>query len=102
MKNSFTVQYAVHLWIASLGIAGFPATALGFIAAYVLGSMLDRGIVSLDISIDRLKQALKNPQWRAAAEAAYRKATSKVYTEKEKDEIRKQYLAALDAYISFV
>jgi len=102
MRNSFTVQYAVHLWIAAIGLAGFPAMIVGFIASYVLGSMLDIGIVNLDIQIDKLKQAMKDPQWRKAAEAAYKKASSGVYTEEEKDAIRKEYLAALDAYISFV
>jgi len=102
MRNSFTVQYAVRLWVAAMGLAGFPAMVVGFVASYILGSLLDLGIVSIDIQIDKLKQALKDPQWRAAAVQAYRKASAQAYSEEEKSAIRKEYLAALDAYISFV
>lgn len=63
--------------------------------------MLDKGIIQLDIQIDKLKEALKDPQWRDAAEKAYKKASAKVYTEEEKDAIRKQYLDALSKYATY-
>lgn len=55
----------------------------------------------MDIAIDKLKQALQEKEWKAAAEKAYGKAIAKVYTEKEKDEIRTEYLAALSKYVGF-
>lgn len=63
--------------------------------------MLDRGLIVLDIKIDKIKEALKDPQWREAAGKAYAKATAGVKTESEKDEIRKEYLAALSKYATY-
>lgn len=101
MKNSFVVQYAVHLAVAAFGLSGIPATLFAFVATRILGVMLDRGIIVLDIQIDRIKEALKDPQWRAAAEKAYMNATARVYTEEEKIAIRKQYLDALAKYATY-
>lgn len=101
MKNSFVVQYGVHLWLASIGLTGPFGAFVAFFATRVLGDMLDRGIIKIDISIDKLKQALKEKDWKDAAEKAYGKAIAKVYTEKEKDEIRTEYLAALSKYVGF-
>lgn len=86
---------------AALGLSGFGAWIFGLVAANVLGVMLDRGIIVMDIGIDKLKEALKDPQWRAAAEKAYKKASARVYTEEEKNAIRKQYIDALSKYATY-
>lgn len=102
MGNSFVVQYAVQLLLTSMGIpGGFLGFIVGKFSAWVLGELLDRGIIVMDITIDKLKEALKDPQWKAAAEKAYKLATAKVYTEEEKDAIRKQYLDALAKYATY-
>ena len=101
MKNSFVVNYAVHLWIASLGVSGPFGALIAYVAKLILGEMLDRGLIVVDIQMDRLNEALKDSQWRDAAEKAYKKAVAKVYTEEEKDAIRKQYVAALVKYARF-
>lgn len=102
MKNSFVVQYAVHLLLASMGIpGGFLGAIVGKFSAWVLGEFLDRGIVVVDIQIDKLKEALKDKQWQAAALKAYETASARVYTEAEKNAIREQYKKALAAYATF-
>ena len=98
MKNSPTLKLAVQLWLAASGVTGLPATILAFIAVAILGNMLDKGIILLDIQIDKIREAMKDPRWRDQATKLYGKALSRVYTEKEKDEIRKAYLDALGDY----
>lgn len=100
MKNSPTLKFAVKLWLAALGVKGILASALAFIAVSVLGSLLDKGIVEIDVKLDKIREAMKDPKWRAEATKLYGKALAKVYTEKEKDEIRKDYLRALGEYAS--
>ncbi len=63
--------------------------------------MLDNGLILVDIQIDKLGQALKDPQWRQAAGKAYAHASKRVYTEEEKNAIRKQYLDALARYATY-
>lgn len=100
MKNSPTLKLAVSLWLAASGITGLPASILSFLAVAILGNMLDRGIILLDIQIDKIREAMKDERWREQATKIYGKAMEKVYTEKEKDEIRKAYLDALGEYAS--
>ena len=100
MKNSPTLQLALKLWLASLGVRGAAATALMFVAALIVGSMLDKAIIKIDIEMDKIREAMKDKRWRAEATKLYGKAVSRVYTEKEKNEIRKAYLAALGEYAS--
>lgn len=100
MRDSPTLQLAVELWLAAIGITGFPAKILSSIATTILGSMMDKVIETIDIKTDKLKQAMKDPVWRDRATALYNKASAKVYTEEEKDAIRKEYLKALGDYAS--
>ena len=98
MKDSPTLKLAVQLWLAASGVTGLPATILAFIAVAILGNMLDKGIILLDIQIDKIREAMKDERWRDQATKLYGKALARVYTEKEKDEIRKAYLDALGDY----
>lgn len=98
MKNSPTLQFGLKLWIASLGVHGFLASILVLIASAILGSLIDRGILAVDIKLDKIREAMKDPKWRAEATKLWGKSLAKVYTEKEKDEIRKDYLRALGEY----
>lgn len=101
MKNSFTVQYATHLLVVAIGATGPWAFIVAQVTSLVLGALLDRGIIVADIAVDKLKEALKEEQWKAAAAKAYAKATAGNLTEDQKSEIRKQYLAALAAYATY-
>lgn len=101
MKNSFVVKYSIHLWLTTMGVSGPLGAFISFIATHVLGSMLDNGIIVLDISVDRIKEAMKDPVWRIEAQNAYKKATARVYEQWEKDKIRKEYLDALSKYATY-
>ncbi len=95
MKNSFVVRFGVSLWLASLGISGWLATPLSFIATWLLGSFLDQGILAIDLTIDSIRIALEKDEYRELAKAAYDHASARVYTEEEKVAIRQQYQDAL-------
>ena len=101
LKNSFVVNYAVHMWIASMSISGPLGAFVAFFAKRILGDMIDRGLIVVDIQIDKLKQALKDKQWKEAALKAYNHASARVYSEAEKDAIRKEYLDALSKYATY-
>lgn len=101
MKNSFIVQLAVKLLISYLGIGSLGAFFLAPIAAWILGEMLDRGIVKIDLTIDSIKEGMKDSEWKDVAKKAYDHAISKVFTEEEKVEIRNQYISILRKYATF-
>lgn len=98
MKNSFIVEFAVSLWLKQMGIGGPLASLISFIAKRILGDLLDKGIIILDLSIDSISQAMKESEWREAAQKAYSKAQRRVLNEGEKHEIRREYLDALSRY----
>lgn len=89
------------MWLAAIGLTGPFGAFLGFFAAMFLGDLLDKALIKLDIGIDKWKEAMKDPKWRDAAKKAYDKASARVYTEEEKDAIRKEYLDALGEYATF-
>jgi hypothetical protein len=101
MKNSFIAQLIVKLWFAAMGLGPVAAFFLAPLAAWALGDLMDREIVKADIAIDKLKEAMKDPEWRDVARKLYEKSTARVYSEEEKSDIRKQYLSALSKYATF-
>jgi hypothetical protein len=87
------------LLLAQLGIAGgFLGLVGGYFISLILGELADRGIIQIDITLDALEQAKKDPKWRAAAVAVYAKASKGAKTEEEKIEIRAQYQKILADY----
>lgn len=101
MRNSFIIKYGVGLWLASIGLTGPLGAFVAFIAAWILGDIADRGIIVLDLSIDSIRQALSESQWRDEAKKAYDHAVARVYTEAEKNAIRQEYLDALSKFASY-
>lgn len=93
----------MHSWLIAMGVSVSGPWGLFLIAVgcRILGSMLDKGIIELDITLDHIKQAAKDPQWRDQVAKIYAKTILKVYTESEKDEIRKQYMEVLKHYATF-
>lgn len=93
----------MHSWLIAMGVSVSGPWGLFLIAvgSRIIGSMVDKGIIELDITIDHIKQAAKDPQWRDQISKIYSKTLLKVYTESEKDEIRKQYMEVLKSYATF-
>lgn len=102
MKNSFILRYAVHRWLLTLGAATGP---VGFIATWflttILGDIADKAIIKIDLTLDQLKEAMRDDRWKDEALKYYDEASAKVYTEEEKNAIRKKYMDALAGYASF-
>lgn len=78
---------------------GFLLIAIG---SRILGSMLDKNIIRLDLTLDHLKEAAKDPMWREQVGKIYSKAIERVYTDAEKEVIRRQYMDTLKQYATFV
>lgn len=53
---------------------------------------MESGIYHVDLTLDAYKEGKKVQEFKDMASRAYEKATAKVYSEEEKDEIRKEYL----------
>lgn len=81
-----------------MGIVGPLASIIEFFGAWFIGDLADRGILLVDLTLDSIKIAMSEKQWKDAAKKAYDKATAKVYTEDEKQKIREQYLDALRGF----
>lgn len=84
-----------------MGLGGPLGGLFSFFATRILGSMLDKGLILVDIKIDQLKEALKDPKWREDALKYYELAGARIYSEDEKNEIRNQYLDALSKYATY-
>lgn len=91
-RNMFTVQLGSTLLLANFGIVGFLGVILRWFVAGVVGVLIEEGVFLIDITLDKLKEGAKIPEFEKAANEAYKKATAKVYDEAEKQKIRKQYL----------
>lgn len=96
-RNSFTAQLGTALLLTSFGIAtgSFMGIAIGYVIRGVLGVFLEKGILAIDLTLISLEEGRKLADFKASAEAAYAKATAKVYDETEKEKIRQEYLAII-------
>lgn len=101
MKDSFIVQLAVKLWLTAMGAPPIVSAIVGPILSWVLGSFADLGILKIDLTIDALKRGMSLAEFNKIAGIEYKKAAAKVYTEGEKDEIRRQYLDTLERFAGF-
>jgi hypothetical protein len=92
MKNLFVVDFGVTLWLGSWGITGCGAELLGLPLRWVLGNLIERGILVIDLTIVSIKVAMELDTYRPAAIKAYKRAKARLYTDEEKKEIRRLYL----------
>lgn len=101
MKNSYVVQLGVGLWLASFGITGPWADFLSWPLSWLIGSFLDKGIYVIDLTINAVKTGMQMEKFKELAQKAHDKAVARVYTEEEKNEIRKQYLDSIRDFARF-
>jgi len=94
-RDLFTVRLGVSLILAKFGITGLLAEVIGLPFRGIVGLMIQDGIFLIDVSLDAIKEGQKIPEFEKLATEAWVKATARVYTEGEKDAIRKQYLDLL-------
>lgn len=101
MRDSFLAQLGASLWLASFGITGVLSQFLSPLVAWVIGDMIDKGIYVIDLTLNAVKTGMQMEQFKELAEAAYQRASARVYTEEEKVEIRKQYLDVIRDFARF-
>lgn len=71
---------------------------LTYFAEKFLGFMVDQGILLIDLGIIGAQVAMQKEEYEEFAKEAYARASRKVYNEREKQKIRKQYLDALSKF----
>lgn len=84
-----------------MGVPPWLSQFLNPAFSLVLGLFLDYGILKADLTINAMIEGEKIPEFKKLARQAYEKATAKVYSVEEKNEIRKEYLALLDLVVPF-
>jgi hypothetical protein len=90
-RDLFAVQLGATLFMAKLGIVGWPAQILGGFVRGFIGLLMDTAIYNIDLALDSFKEGQKLEEFKVAATAAYIKATARVYSEEEKQKIRDEY-----------
>lgn len=96
-KDLFAVKLGVTLLLAKFGITGAIGKFLGFFLRGTIGMLMESGIYAIDITIDSIKEGAKLKEFEKEATKLYEKTIAKTYTEKEKDEIRQEYLRVIAA-----
>lgn len=94
-RDTFTVRLGTSLLLAQYGLVGPVAAFVGTFVRGLIGLLFETSIFQIDLLLDAYREGQKIPEFERAAYEAYLKATSKLYTEEEKDAIRKQYLEIL-------
>lgn len=102
-KNLFIVKFAVELWFTAIKgkvpwlapFLTFAQPVLAYFSERFLGSLVDWGIVVIDLTVASVRVALEREEYRELAMKAYKNATARVYTEEEKRAIREEYLRVI-------
>lgn len=94
-KDLFTVRLGVSLWLAKYGLPNW----LSFLFTGIIGLLIEDGIYLIDISIDALKEGRSLKNFEFLSTQAYLKASAKVYTEDEKENIRQEYLKIISDFV---
>lgn len=92
------IRLGSSLILGKFGIVGPLADFIGVFLRGILGTIVETGIFQLDLTLDSLREGMKEKDFIKDATAAYEKATAKVYDEKTKNEIRKQYLDIISRF----
>lgn len=88
----FTVQLGSTLLLANFGITGIAATIAKYFLSGIIGVLIEDGTFLIDITLDSLKEGMKEEDFKKQAKDAYEKATAGVLDEVKKARIRRQYL----------
>lgn len=77
----------LNKWNLTGPLAAFP----NFILRSFMGAAIEAGVFQVDLMLDSYREGEKLAEFKIEARAAYAKAMARLYTEEEKNEIRKQY-----------
>lgn len=95
-KDSFIVLLGVNLLFLKFKISGPLKQLLDPILRGIIGLLIEEGTFQIDLTLDSIREGRKIPEFEKAAMEAYRKASAKVYTEIEKEKIRREYFKILE------
>lgn len=99
MRDSFIVRTVIRLWLTSMGITGFVNKTITFFASWFLGSLLEKGIIKIDITLNAVEMSRLQKDFEQVALEEYWRAHARVYDESEKEAIRLQYLDTLAKFV---
>lgn len=91
-KDLFLTRLGVALILGKFSLTGPIADFIGFFLRSLLGFLVEVGIFKIELNIDAYREGAKLKEFEKAAQAAFIKATAKVYDEEKKNEIRLEYL----------
>lgn len=97
-RDSFVVQLGTSLLLSKIGLVGPIGNFVGIFIRGILGLFMEETIFRIDLTLDSLREGMKEKEFNKAASEAYARATSKVYDEAKKNEIRKQYLEIISKF----
>jgi hypothetical protein len=98
-RDTFMVRLGTTLLLGKFGIVGPVADLLGVFVRGFIGLLIETGVFQIDLLLDAYREGKKIPEFEKAATEAYAKATAKIYSEEQKNEIRKQYLEILSKIV---
>jgi len=83
---------------ASRWLISLAEPILSFAIEGFLGMLVEKGVLVIDLTMDGIRQGRTKDEWVKDMDKYYSSAMARVYTEEEKNEIRKAYLTALGKY----
>lgn len=91
-RDLFTVRLGAKLTLMKYGVAGPGAAAGAYFLRGVFAVAIDSGVMVIDLTLDSIREGIKDEEFRREALALYEHTIKKVYSPDEKEKIRKQYL----------
>lgn len=91
-KDLFVTRLGVTLLLGKFNLTGPIADFVGFFFRSIVGFLMEVGIFQIELTLDAYREGQKLKEFEKAAEAAFKKATAKIYDEETKNEIRMEYL----------
>lgn len=92
------VRLGSSLILAKFGIVGKWADFLGLFLRAGIGFLVETGIYQIDLAIVSLREGMKLADFEKDATRAFEKATAKIYDEKQKAIIRREYLEIIASF----
>lgn len=90
-RDLLIVRLGAALTLNKWGLAAPLSYPVSFLLRSVMGAAIEAGVFLVDIGLDAYREGEKLEEFKVEARKAYEKATSKIYTEEEKQAIRNEY-----------
>lgn len=92
-RGDLEIRLGVRLILAKYGLVSGPIySILNFIMTSAIGFLKEEASFRIDLALDSWKEGTKLKDFETEAREMYDKVYAKLYSEEEKNAIRKQYL----------